>query len=112
MAEIDFDKILGSPAIPAAEGDPIKSIYKIIPSYDTVQLHLKFQLLYFVEKYDLKEWRTIFHEIDTQLQTNKNITLFGSATLKNLLSAYTQNELVRGVKVQSSNINSSNGGSN
>lgn len=103
--ELDFDKLLGSPVLTSGEGDPIKSIYDIIPSYDNTQMHLKFQIMYFVEKYDLKEWRSVFEMIDMQLKANKNITFFNQSTLKNLLSAYTQNELVRGIKVQSINSN-------
>ena len=103
--ELDFDKLLGSPVTGAGDSDPIKSIYDIIPSYDNTQLQLKFQVMYFVEKYDLSEWKKVFEHIDNQLRTNKNISFFGQSTLKNLLSAYTQNELVRGIKVQSINSN-------
>ena len=64
--------------------------------------------MYFIEKYDLKEWRTVFEDIDKQLQNNKNINFFGSQNLKALLSAYTQNELVRGIKVNTLNENGGN----
>lgn len=103
MPEIDFDKMLGSMSIAGQDGDPIKSIYDIIPCMDSVQMHLKFQLMYFIEKYDLEEWRAVFADIDLQLQNNKNITFMSSQNLKALLSAYTQNELVRGIKVQTMN---------
>ncbi|MDD3253692.1 MAG: hypothetical protein PHV18_14165 [Lachnospiraceae bacterium] len=108
MAEIDFDKVFGQMSIPTAEGDPIKSIYEIIPSMDSVQMHLKFQLMYFVEKYDLPEWKAVFGEIDQQLCVNKNISFMSSQNLRALLSAYTQNELLRGIKIQS--MNNVNGG--
>lgn len=103
MPEIDFDKMLNSVAIPASDSDPIKSIYDIIPCMDSVQMHLKFQLMYFIEKYDLREWREVFKDIDRQLASNKNISFMSSQNLKSLLSAYTQNELVRGIKVQTMN---------
>lgn len=103
MPEIDFDKMLNSVAIPTADGDPIKSIYDIIPCMDSTQMHLKFQLMYFIEKYGLTEWRHVFEEIDEQLMKNKNISFMSSQNLKALLSAYTQNELVRGIKVQTMN---------
>ena len=103
MPEIDFDKMLGSFVLPSSDGDPIKSIYDIIPCMDSTQMHLKFQLMYFIEKYDLVEWRKVFEDIGEQLAKNKNISFMSSQNLKALLSAYTQNELVRGIKVQTMN---------
>lgn len=103
MPDIDFDRMLGTMSIPNQDGDPIKSIYDIIPCMDSVQMHLKFQLMYFIEKYDLPEWKAVFEDIDLQLQNNKNISFMSSQNLKALLSAYTQNELVRGIKVQTMN---------
>ena len=103
MAEIDFQGMLDSFVTPVSESDPIKSIYVIIPCMDSTQMHLKFQLFYFIEKYDLEEWREVFKEIDKQLRGNKNISFMSSQNLKALLSAYTQNELVRGIKVQTLN---------
>lgn len=108
MADLDFDRVLGTMSIPTADGDPIKSIYEIIPCMDSVQMHLKFQLMYFIEKYDLEEWRAVFEEIDSQLKGNKNISFMSSQNLRALLSAYTQNELLRGIKIQS--MNNVNGG--
>ena len=73
-------------------GDPIKSIYGIILTW-TPHRCIKFQLMYFIEKYDLTEWRAVFEDIDRQLQNNKNINFFGSQNLKSLLSAYTRMSL-------------------
>lgn len=98
--EIDFQKMLEGFSVPMQEGDPIKSIYGIIPYMDAVQMHLKFQLMYFIEKYGLTEWKAVFDEIDQQLRCNKNISFMSSQSLRSLLSAYTQNELLRGVNVK------------
>ena len=68
-------------------------------------MQLKFQLMYFIKKYQLAEWEAVFAEIDKQLKCNKSLSFMSSQSLKSLLSAYTQNELVRGVKVQSINTN-------
>lgn len=105
MGEIDFQSMLDNFATPSMESDPIKSIYDIIPCMDATQMHLLFQLTYFVEKYDLVDWRAVFSKIDAQLRSNKNISFMSSQNLKALLSAYTQNELVRGIKVQTLNTN-------
>ena len=106
--QVDFQSLMSGFSAPVDTGDPIKSIYGIIPYMDSTQMHLKFQLMYFIEKYDLKEWRIVFEDIDKQLQNNKNINFFGSQNLKALLSAYTQNELVRGIKVNTLNENGGN----
>jgi hypothetical protein len=37
------------------------------------------------------------------LTVNKNVTFFSQQTLRSLLSAYTQNDLIRGIKVQTMN---------
>ena len=107
--QVDFQSLMSGFSAPVDTGDPIKSIYGIIPYMDSTQMHLKFQLMYFIEKYDLGEWRKVFEDIDLQLQNNKNINFFSSQNLKALLSAYTQNELVRGIKVNTLN---ENGGGN
>ena len=107
--QVDFQSLMSGFSAPVDTGDPIKSIYGIIPYMDSTQMHLKFQLMYFIEKYDLSESRKVFEDIDKQLQNNKNINFFSSQNLKALLSAYTQNELVRGIKVNTLN---ENGGGN
>ena len=107
--QVDFQSLMSGFSAPVDTGDPIKSIYGIIPYMDSTQMHLKFQLMYFIEKYNLSEWRKVFEDIDKQLQNNKNINFFSSQNLKALLSAYTQNELVRGIKVNTLN---ENGGGN
>ena len=107
--QVDFQSLMSGFSAPVDTGDPIKSIYGIIPYMDSTQMHLKFQLMYFIEKYDLSECRKVFEDIDKQLQNNKNINFFSSQNLKALLSAYTQNELVRGIKVNTLN---ENGGGN
>ena len=107
--QVDFQSLMSGFSAPVDTGDPIKSIYGIIPYMDSTQMHLKFQLMYFIEKYNLSEWRKVFEDIDKQLQNNKNINFFSSQNLKAQLSAYTQNELVRGIKVNTLN---ENGGGN
>ena len=99
-SEIDFQKILDGMAVGGNQGDPIKSIYGILPTFDPVQQHLLFQAFYFIEKYNLEDMRAMFREFTQVMENNKNLGLISSQNLKGLLSAYTQNELVRGIKVQ------------
>lgn len=103
MAEIDFQKMLDGMSVAPNTGDPIRSIYNILPTYDSVQQHLLFQAFYFIEKYDLKDMRDMFNEFGNVMAENKNLGLMSSQNLKSLLAAYTQNELVRGIKVNANN---------
>ena len=102
-SEIDFQKILDGMSVGGSQGDPIKSIYGILPTFDSIQQHLLFQAFYFIEKYDLEDMRAMFEDFTHVMENNKNLGLMSSQNLKSLLSAYTQNELVRGIKVQAVN---------
>lgn len=103
MSEIDFQKMLDGMTVTPSSGDPIRSIYNILPTYDSVQQHLLFQAFYFIEKYDLEDMRAMFKEFGSVMAENKNLGLMSSQNLKSLLAAYTQNELVRGIKVNANN---------
>jgi hypothetical protein len=105
MADIDFQAMLAEMGAPAEQGNPIKTIYEIIPTLDHVQQHLLFQATYFIDKYDLQDVRSVFDRFLVIMRENKPLTFMGSKNLQNLLSAYTQNELVRGVKIQNNNNN-------
>lgn len=103
MASIDFQAILDSMSAGNVSNDPIRSIYEILPIYDNVQQHLLFQAFYFIEKYDLADMRSMFESFDKVMAHNKNLGLLSSKVLQNLLSAYTQNEYLRGIKVSTLN---------
>lgn len=103
MASIDFQAILDSMSAGNVSNDPIRSIYEILPIYDNDQQHLLFQAFYFIEKYDLADMRSMFESFDKVMAHNKNLGLLSSKVLQNLLSAYTQNEYLRGIKVSTLN---------
>lgn len=103
MAEIDFQKMLDSMSVGGNSNDAIKSIYGIIPCYDSIQQHLLFQAFYFINKYDLGDMRGMFQDFDKVMKENKNLSFMGSQNLKQLLAAYTQNEYLRGIKIQTTN---------
>ena len=105
MANIDFQAILDGMVAGNVSNDPIRSIYDILPTYDQEQQLILFQATYFIEKYDLEAMRAMFDLCFRLMSKNKNLGLLSSRNLQNLLSAYTQNELMRGVKV-SKNIDS------
>jgi hypothetical protein len=103
MASLDFQKILDDMSSGNVSNDPIKSIYEILPTYDDTQQHLLFQAFYFIEKYDLDDMRRMFETFGGVMSSNKNLGLLSSKVLQNLLSAYTQNEYLRGIKVSTVN---------
>lgn len=43
--QVDFQSLMSGFSAPVDTGDPIKSIYGIIPYMDSTQMHLKFQLI-------------------------------------------------------------------
>lgn len=47
--------------------------------------------------------RAMFESFDKVMAHNKNLGLLSSKVLQNLLSAYTQNEYLRGIKVSTLN---------
>ena len=101
MAEIDFQDILDTMTVSDKPADPIQSIYKIIPQFDSCQMSIMFQVNYFIEKWELDDLRGMFKNIAELMKDNKSLGFMSSKTLKDLLAAYTQNELVRGVSVRS-----------
>ncbi len=103
MADIDFQKILDGMSAGNQSNDPIRSIYDILPTYDETQQHLLFQAFYYIEKYNLEDMRAMFSTFDGVMMRNKNLGLLSSKVLQNLLSAYTQNEYLRGIKVSTLN---------
>ena len=103
MADIDFQSILDSMSAGSASQDPIRSIYSILPVYENVQQHLLFQAFYFINKYGLDDLRGMFEAFDEVMGKNKNLGLLSSKVLRDLLSAYTQNEYLRGIKVSTLN---------
>lgn len=102
MAEIDFQDILDGMTISDKPSDPIQSIYKIIPQYDAVQLSILFQAYYFINKWELDDLRGMFEDFAKRMSENKSLGFMSSKTLKDLLAAYTQNDLIRGISVRSS----------
>ena len=71
-SEIDFQKILDGMSVGGTQGDPIRSIYGILPTFDPVQQHLLFQAFYFIEKYDLQDMRAMFSEFTQTVNHKKH----------------------------------------
>ena len=108
--KLDFSQILNSMSVGSASGDPIKAIYEILPTLDNVQQDLLFKAYFFINKYDLQDCRQFIDDFVLMMSKNKNLGMLGSKVLRDLLSAYTQNEYLRGIKVNTVNDVSNNSG--
>ena len=74
---------------------------RFIPNFESVQLDSIFKLNYFIVKWGLDDLKEMLKDIIALMKDNKSLGFMSSKTLKDLLAAYTQNELVRGVSVRS-----------
>lgn len=104
MPNIDFESEF-SMFCNGQDSSAIKDIYAIIPTLDTNQIRVILTLNYFIDKYELDDLKVVFDEYLKMLKGNKNLNFIRSMNVKNLLRAYTQEELVRGIKVNTQNVN-------
>ncbi|MEM0174132.1 MAG: hypothetical protein QXI16_06485 [Sulfolobaceae archaeon] len=81
------------------QGSAIRDIYDIIPSMNNEQIKIINALNYYIKKYDLVELQEMLHDYTKAVIKNKNLGFLSSMNMKNLLKAYTQEELVKGIKV-------------
>lgn len=109
--EIDFQAMFDGFGNGSNGSNPIHAIYNIIPKYDSFQLRQLFILKYFCAKWQLDDVEALLDDMDVRQDNNRNLSFLGSQNLKALLAAYTQAELVRGIKVSSVNDNKSNNSS-
>ncbi|MCR5189773.1 MAG: hypothetical protein K6C97_12635 [Treponema sp.] len=105
MSDFDFKAMFSSMGQDSSGSNAVETIYRIIPTCDHVQQHLLFQANYFIDKYDLEDCRALFEQTLRVMERNKPLGFMSSRNLQSLLAAYTQNELVRGVKIQNTNNN-------
>lgn len=107
---IDFQAALDEFSGSGNNSDPISAIYDIIPTFTLQQQKLIFVVRYFIAKYDLDDVDALLNEMIKTYNKNKNINMLQQRSLSMLLSAYTQNEMIRGIKVNAYNNNDSGTG--
>lgn len=73
------------------------------------QQKLLFVVKYFVAKYRLDDIDALLSEMNKLYSKNKNLGMLQTRSLQSLLASYTQNEMIRGIKVNAYNNNSSSG---
>jgi hypothetical protein len=104
MPKVDFDKEF-SLFCNDNQSSAIKDIYAIIPTLDNSQIRVINALNFYINKYDLQDLKQLIDQYLDFIKKNKNLNFIRSMNVKNLLRAYTQEELVRGIKVNANNIN-------
>lgn len=95
---IDFEKEF-SQFVDTTDGSAIRDIYKIIPYLTTEQISIISMLSFYVEKYDLQDIQRLLERYLDSMSKNRNLGFISSINVKSLLKAYTQDELIRGIKV-------------
>lgn len=102
MPAIDFEQEFAN-FVNSNNGNAIKDIYDIIPTLSSSQIKIINSLMYYADKYDMNLLRQQVEHFIRFTAKNKNLSFLSSMNMKNLLKAYTQEELVKGIKIQSSN---------
>ena len=105
MSEFDMQKMMDSFSTNVEGDNPIQAIYDIIPTYDPVQQAMLFKLQFFIDKWELEHVHSFIKNFTSLMASNKNLGFFGSKTLQNMLSAYTQSDLIRGINIKSKESN-------
>lgn len=103
MPNIDFEQEF-SLFCGNTESSAIKDIYAIIPTMDNSQMRVILSLNYFIQKYQLDDLKKYVEEYIKLIGKNKNLNFVRSMNVKNLLKAYTQEELIKGIKINSQNV--------
>lgn len=102
MQELDLSKMFDSMSTGVEnDSNPIKTIYDIIPTFDGEQQRLLFELQFFINKWGLTGIDGMMRDFTTLMANNKNLSIFGSKNLQNMLSAYSQADLIRGINIRS-----------
>lgn len=99
MPGIDFEQELAS-FVNGGESSAIRDIYEIIPMLSNRQIQIITSLQFFIEKYEMPDLSAFIVGYLAWMGKNKNLDFISSMNVKNLLKAYTQEELIKGIKVQ------------
>ena len=101
MQELDLSKMFDSMSSNIQDaGNPIQTIYDIIPTFDPVQQKMLFELQFFIDKWGLTSVEEMLSKFSEVMRSNKNLSFFGSRNLQNMLSAYTQVDLIKGINIR------------
>ena len=97
---LDFEKEF-SEFLTTNQNNAISQIYNIIPTLTQEKISIVLLMKYYINKYELKNLENILNNLIEISKKNKNLNFISSFNVKNLLKAYTQDELIRGIKISS-----------
>jgi len=97
---LDFEKEF-SEFLTTNQNNAISQIYNIIPTLTQEKISIVLLMKYYINKYELKNLENILNNLIEISKKNKNLNFISSFNVKNLLKAYTQDELIRGIKINS-----------
>ena len=103
MSVVDYDKVFDG-FMNTSSSSAIKDIYGMIPTCTHQQVMILNSLKMIAIKYDNKELLAFVDDYIKKCDVNKPLGFINSFSIKNLLKAYTTDEMLRGIKIQS-NVN-------
>lgn len=104
MANVDYDKIFDK-FMNSSSSSSIESIYNMLPTLTADKIMILNSILMIADKYDCEELKTFCSDYYKKCNNNKPLGFVNSFSIKNFLKAYTTDEMLRGIKIQS-NVNS------
>lgn len=104
MGVADFDKDFEAFVTTGNGNTAIKDIYEVIPAMSEEQMKTVNTLLYYCTKWGLTDVENFIIEYCKKTKENKNLGFLSSLNMKNLLKAYTQDELIRGIRVNNNSM--------
>lgn len=104
MANVDYDKIFDK-FMSGSGSSAIKEIYGMLPSLNSERILILNSLNMIAEKYKCTELQVFCEDYVRKCTVNKPLGFINSFSIKNFLKAYTTDEMLRGIKIQS-NLNS------
>ena len=100
----DFEKEFDEFVTGTNNIDPISSIYNLFPNVTDEQLKIYLQLNYIAEKYNIPEIKSFLNTFMSYRKSNKNMGFFTQMSFRKTLEAYSLAEQMRGVKINTTNL--------
>ncbi len=106
----DFEKEFDEFVTGSNNIDPISSIYNLFPNLTDEQLKIYLQLNYLADKYNTNNIKLFLERFMSYKKSNKNMGFFTQMSFRKTLEAYSLAEQMRGVKINTTNLQEQNNG--
>lgn len=101
---IDFDKEFNMFVGNSSDSSVVSAIYNVIPTLSLAQQQIVLGLMYYAEKYDVEELRIFVKNYLKLVSENKNLNFLRSMNFRALLKAWSLEEQIKGIRVNTSQI--------